>query len=249
MDRLHIISDGNLVVGYDTSPTVRLGINCLLIQKNDKNILVDTGTGSFNPDETKYEIEYPRQILTELNTINLKPTDIDIVILTHFHFDHCGGCMSNRYDPVFDNATHYVQDREVQYSNNNPEFSKYALPFFNTLDKCDLLRVANGNISIEDTIELISSPGHTAGFQYVKFILNKQNYIFPGDIIPTLWHLNNNNIIDIDYDLEALNNSKKKIIENCINNDAIMIFQHSLRPTMGKLVNRGARIGFQKIPV
>ena len=85
MDRLDIISDGNLVVGYDTSSTVKLGINCLLIQKNDKNILVDTGTGFFNPDETKYEIEYPRQMLTELNTINLKPTDIDIVILTHYN--------------------------------------------------------------------------------------------------------------------------------------------------------------------
>ena len=255
MDRVRIISDGKLEVDYGRqklSPSsfpsvIKLGVNCLLIKKNDKHILIDTGPGLFNPDENKYEMDYPRQLLIELKNLNIQPSEIDIVILTHFHFDHCGGCMNNGYEPVFVNAKHYIQKKEIQHSNEDPEFAQYALPFFNTLEKLNLLKVVDGNISIENSIDLIKSPGHTAGFQYVKFILDKQNYVFPGDIIPTLWHLNNDNVIGIDHDPKALNVAKKKIIEDCIVNDAIIIFQHSLKPTMGKLTRKGSRIGFQRL--
>ena len=65
MDNLYIISDGKLEANYGRqflSPssfpsTVKLGINALLIQKNNKNILIDSGTGLFNPDKNKYKIE------------------------------------------------------------------------------------------------------------------------------------------------------------------------------------------------
>ena len=249
MDRLVIISDGNLQVGYNTASTVKLGINCLLIQKNDKNILVDTGTGAFNPDKAKYQIEYPRQLLTKLNAISLGPTDVDIVILTHFHFDHCGGCFNEKGDPIFTNAIHYMQTWEIQNAEKDHSLAKYMSKFSEALGKHDLLKPIDGNIVIEDSITLIRSKGHTAGFQYVEFAINEQTYIFPGDIIPTLWHLNNDNIISIDYDPKALNTAKNKIIKECINNDFIMIFQHSLKPTMGKLVKKGKRIGFKRISI
>ncbi|NOR45253.1 MAG: MBL fold metallo-hydrolase [Candidatus Delongbacteria bacterium] len=256
MDSLHIISDGNLEVNYGRqklspssfSSSTKLGVSCLLIKKSNKYILIDTGPGIFNTDENKYLMEYPRQLLVKLNDLNIQPAEINTVILTHFHFDHCGGCINTAGEPIFNNAIHSIQKKEVEYSKDNPEFSKYALPFFNTLNEYGLLKVIDGDILIENSIELISSPGHTAGFQYVKFVINNQNYVFPGDIIPTLWHINNDNIIGIDLYPEALNNAKRKIIEDCINDDGIMIFQHSLRPTMGKLVKKEKRIGFKKYP-
>ena len=249
MDRLVVISDGNLQVRYNTSSTVKLGINCLLIKKNDKNILVDTGTGYFNPDKTKYQIEYPRNILTELSAINLKPTNIDIVVLTHFHFDHCGGCFNEIGDPVFTNAEHYIQTWEIQNAESDHSLAKYMSKFSEALGKHDLLKPIDGNLAIEDSINLIRSKGHTAGFQYVKFVIDEQTYIFPGDIVPTLWHLNNSNFIGLDHDPAALNIAKNEIIENCIESDSVMIFQHSLKPTMGKLVRKGKRIGFKRISV
>ncbi|MCK4980420.1 MAG: MBL fold metallo-hydrolase [Candidatus Delongbacteria bacterium] len=247
MGKLHLISDGDLEVRYNTSSTVKLGVNCLLIQKNNKNILIDTGTGNFNPDENKYQIEYPRRILTELKTINLKPTDIDIVVLTHFHFDHCGGCFNEKGYPVFINAEHYMQTWEIQNAEKDHNLAKYMFKFSGVLGKHDLFRPIDGNIVIEDSIDLIRSKGHTAGFQYVKFTTNENTYVFPGDIIPTLWHLNNNNFIGLDYDPTALNTAKNEIIEECIYNNITIIFQHSLKPTMGKLVRKEKRVGFKRI--
>ena len=254
MDSFHVISDGKLEVNYGRqklspssfSSSTKLGVKCLLIKKNNKYILVDTGPGIFNPDDNKYQMEYPRLLLKELSNLSIQPSEIATVILTHFHFDHCGGCISTDGEPIFANAIHYIQKKEVKYSKNNPEFSKYALPFFDTLNKHDILKVVNGDISIENSIELISSPGHTAGFQYVKFAIDDQNYVFPGDIIPTLWHLNNDNVVGVDLNPKVLSNAKKNIIKDCIADDAIMIFQHSLRPTMGELIKKEKRIGFKK---
>ncbi|MDA3837423.1 MAG: MBL fold metallo-hydrolase [Candidatus Delongbacteria bacterium] len=260
MDSLHIIPDGNFEVRYsagrqnsspvlfdNNSQTMKLGSNCLLIQMNEKNILVDTGTGLFNPDKNKYKMDYPRLLLSGLKGINIAPSDIDIVVLTHFHFDHCGGCMNENEEPVFSNAIHYIQASEVENAMENPEFYKYWTVFENVLEKNNLLRTIEGNFAIENSIELILSPGHTTGFQYIEFQLNDQNYIFPGDIIPTLWHLNNDNIVYLDHAPEALGVAKNKIIENCIKNDAFMIFQHSTKPLIGKLTRKENRYGFQRI--
>lgn len=254
MDNFHIISDGKLEVNYGRqklspssfSTIIKLGINCLLIKKNNKYILVDTGTGLFKPDDNKYRMKYPRQLLIELNDLNIQPSEVDTVILTHFHFDHCGGCINIDGEPVFTNAIHYIQNDEVAYVESNKYLSKYIIDFRNVLGKNDQLKLIDGNFIIENSIELVKSLGHTAGFQYVKFIIADQNYVFPGDIIPTLWHINNDNVIGIDHDPKALNIAKKKIIDDCISSDAIMIFQHSLKPTMGKLVKKEKRIGFKK---
>ena len=80
--------------------------------------------------------------------------------------------MKENYTPVFSNATHYIQQEEVEYSNKDSEYSKYALPFFDSLDKLNLLKIVNGDVSIDNFIYLIKSHGHTAGFQYVEFVLN-----------------------------------------------------------------------------
>lgn len=255
MDKLHIISDGKLEIRYNygrqhLSPVpflIKLGVNSLLLQKNNKNILVDTGTGLFNPDESKYSIDYPREFLNNLKYFGIKPSDIDIVILTHFHFDHCGGCIDENREPVFSNAVHYLQSREIEFAEKDPELSKYWSIFKNILGKNNLLKIIDGNFTVGNSINLIISPGHTIGLQYVKFSVNDQNYVFPGDIIPTLWHLNNSNEVDLDYDPVSLNIEKNRILEECIKDDAVIIFQHSLKPTMGKLVDKGTRIGFQRI--
>ncbi|MBN2789115.1 MAG: MBL fold metallo-hydrolase [Candidatus Delongbacteria bacterium] len=231
----------------DSYPSMKMGSNCLLIQKNDKNVLIDTGTGLFNPDENKYKIDYPRKLLTGLKDLNITPSDIDIVILTHFHFDHCGGCISEDKEPVFSNAVHYLQSSEIEFAEKDPTLYKYWSVFKDILGKYNLLKIIDGNFNLEKSVKLMLSPGHTAGLQYAKFTINDQNYIFPGDIIPTLWHLNNENIIYLDYDPEALKTAKRNIINDCIEDDSVMIFQHSVRPMMGKLINKGSKIGFQRI--
>jgi glyoxylase-like metal-dependent hydrolase (beta-lactamase superfamily II) len=77
----------------DEKNRIQMGLWCLLIQNNDKNILVNTGIGNkYNKQYSEiFGIQHPPDLISSLAKHNLEPIDIDIVILTHLHFDHCGG--------------------------------------------------------------------------------------------------------------------------------------------------------------
>lgn len=101
---------------------IRMGLWCLLIRSGGKNILVDTGIGDKpNPRfEEIFEIEHPPSLVLSLARHGLKPGDIDMVVLTHLHFDHCGGNTSQikgsdgqvKIAPTFPNAKYIAQAAE-----------------------------------------------------------------------------------------------------------------------------------------
>ena len=74
-------------VNTDRKNRITLGLNCLLLQKAGRNILIDTGIGS----KETYGL-VPSRLVKGLKNVGITPKDIDMVILTHLHFDHCGGC-------------------------------------------------------------------------------------------------------------------------------------------------------------
>ena len=90
-------------VATDRKNRISLGLNCLLLQADGRNVLVDTGIGSKeNGDEENGingTLPYGR-LIKSLKKVRLNPKDIDTVILSHLHFDHSGGC--TRIDRVGD---------------------------------------------------------------------------------------------------------------------------------------------------
>ena len=103
---------------------IEMGLNSLIIKTNDDIVLVDTGIGE-NYNEKffeMFEIDKSTSLLKSLNSISLKPDDITKVVLTHLHFDHCGGNCSKdengELKPTFPNATYYFQQDEFEYAKN-----------------------------------------------------------------------------------------------------------------------------------
>src|ERR1019366_371978 len=79
-------------IAADARNRLRLGLTCLLIQTGNRNILVETGIGDKFDAKYRdiYGVDHSRTLLGDLQDRQLKPEDIDIVINTHLHFDHCG---------------------------------------------------------------------------------------------------------------------------------------------------------------
>src|SRR5271169_5693826 len=69
---------------------VQAGLNSLLIRTGKKNVLVETGMGNKLSERMIKFYGQPAQLLTSLSAAGVAPEDIDIVINTHLHFDHCG---------------------------------------------------------------------------------------------------------------------------------------------------------------
>jgi glyoxylase-like metal-dependent hydrolase (beta-lactamase superfamily II) len=66
------------------------GLNSLLVRTGKKNILIETGIGNKLPEKLVQIYKQPAKLLDNLHAAGVAPEDIDIVINTHLHFDHCG---------------------------------------------------------------------------------------------------------------------------------------------------------------
>src|SRR6202171_1489125 len=94
------------------------GLNSLLVRTGKKNILIETGMGTKLPDRLVQIFKQPAQLLDNLHAAGVAPEDIDIVVNTHLHFDHCGRDKVRRGDRVvatFPNAKYYVQQQEWEH--------------------------------------------------------------------------------------------------------------------------------------
>jgi glyoxylase-like metal-dependent hydrolase (beta-lactamase superfamily II) len=77
----------------DDANRILMGLNPLLIRTPEMNVLVDTGIGDKHDEKARkiYAINRDETLLSSLASHGLEPGDIDVVVLTHLHFDHSGG--------------------------------------------------------------------------------------------------------------------------------------------------------------
>ena len=138
-----------------------------LIQTDDgKNVLVDTGLAPEHIEDPECRIPEPDVVVTmtpeddirhRLSLVGIEPDDVDIVVITHFDFDHAGG---NRFFP---NAEFVVQREQYEYAKATPERS-----FAQDWDLPGLrYTLLDGDQELLPGIELLVTPGHAPGHQSV----------------------------------------------------------------------------------
>jgi N-acyl homoserine lactone hydrolase len=144
----------------DYGKRIYLPIYVFYLEGGDKNILVDTGLEQFVvPDGAEEECGFKiLEFKDALSTLNLKPEDIDIIIHTHLHNDHCEN------DYLCANAQVYVQKREYEFMQKpHPVDHRY---YPDVLDENNVIKI-DGDVNILDGIDVILSPGHSVGGQSV----------------------------------------------------------------------------------
>lgn len=220
-----------------------IGVNPLLIKTKGANILVDTGNGDkFSEKLLKiYGIEREPTLLESLADAGLKPEDIDIVINTHLHFDHCGGNTfvdrDGRLRPTFSRARYVVQKTEWDEATNTHELSKasYLPENFIPLIEAGLVDLIDGDREIYPGIALVGTPGHNRGHQSVKIESDGKTALFLGDLIPTAGHIPLPYVMGYDlYPVELLE-VKRRILREALEDRWLLIFEHDPEIRMGYL--------------
>jgi glyoxylase-like metal-dependent hydrolase (beta-lactamase superfamily II) len=167
----------------------------LLILTSDKKILVDTGIGEL-PE--KYQRLYTvrrsseQNLETQLAHCGLKLEDIDVVVNTHLHFDHCGN------NALFPNAKFVVQEDEFRFACEPERFqqSGYIRELFDLKLDYELVR---GEHRVADDVLVVPTPGHSVGHQSVIVRDGDRNIVYCGDAAPIRENLERRNVPGVLY--------------------------------------------------
>lgn len=239
----------------DTENRIKLGLNSLLIDSGEKRVLVDTGMGeSLKPKLVSYySPERNPDLIGSLRQLGFDPEDIDFVINTHLHFDHCGGNTrenaEGEFVATFPNAVYVIQKCEWENGLNPSARDKpsYIPSTFLPLQSQEKLWLVEGEAEIIPGIEVVMATGHTSCHQCVRITSNGETVFFLGDMIPTSAHIGLPYIMSYDlYPVLTLKN-KERYLEQAVQENWIVAFNHDPDHYFGRIVKVDEKFTFQPL--
>jgi glyoxylase-like metal-dependent hydrolase (beta-lactamase superfamily II) len=157
----------------DEKNYVQAGLNSLLIRTGKKNVLVETGMGNKLSERMVKFYGQPAKLLANLAAAGISVMDIDVVINTHLHFDHCGWNTVRDKDgkivPTFPRAKYYAPEGEWQYARkpSDRDAISYIPDNYDPLVQSGQMTLLKGGEEIVPGISVKTFPGHTAHMQAV----------------------------------------------------------------------------------
>lgn len=212
-------------------------MRCLLVEIEDRKILIDAGIGD-KQDARFYSHFEPHgadSLLQSLANQAITPEDITDVFLTHLHFDHCGGILTKNTEgsllPVFPNATHWSNARHWAWAMHpNPReqasFLKENFEPLQTLGKLKFVEATEG-IELFPNFYVHFAFGHTEAMMMIRLVMDDgRTFFYPADLLPSSWHVNMPYIMA--YDIRPLESLKEKaaILDRAVAENWHLIFEH-----------------------
>src|SRR5258707_8213077 len=222
-------------VSADERNYVTAGLNSLLIRTGKQNVLVETGMGNKLSERMVKFYGQPAQLLTNLAAGGVGPEDIDIVINTHLHFDHCGWNTLRGKDgkvvPTFPRAKYYAPEGEWQYARKPSERDSisYIPENYDPLVESGQMTLLKGGEEIVPGISVKTFPGHTASMQAVIVQSGGRTACYISDLIPTTAHIDIAWGMGFDlYPLQTIE-SKKQYYAKALAEKWLTVFTHDAK--------------------
>lgn len=215
----------------DARNFITAGLNSLLIRTGKQNILVETGMGSKLPDKMVKVYGQPAKLLENLQAARVAPDEIDIVINTHLHFDHCGWNtirQGDRVTPTFPRAKYCVQEGEWQHAQEQHirDAISYISDNYNPLIKSGQMQLLRGDQEIVPGISVRVFPGHTMHMQAVVVTSGGKTACYISDLIPTSAHIDLTWVMAFDLSPIDTIDSKKRYYEQALPEGWLTVFTH-----------------------
>jgi glyoxylase-like metal-dependent hydrolase (beta-lactamase superfamily II) len=215
----------------DAGNRVVVGLNSVLVRTGKKNVLIETGIGN-KLDAKMQQIYQPKaKLLADLIAGGVRPEQIDIVINSHLHFDHCGWntvLRDEKIEATFPNAKYYAPRGEWEASNERRERDgvSYIQSNYDPLIHSGQMELVDSGRKILPGISVENYPGHTRAMMAIMITSGGQTACYISDLIPTSAHLDLTWGMSFDlFPLETIS-SKKRYYAQAIPQKWLTIFTH-----------------------
>jgi glyoxylase-like metal-dependent hydrolase (beta-lactamase superfamily II) len=221
----------------DERNRLRMECNTLVVRSDERTVLIETGIGDKLSEKLRNIYGNKARLMVALEEAKIAPDEVDTVINTHLHFDHCGwNTYYNNGHAVatFPRAKYYVQRGEWEHAQRQHERDRisYISDNYNPLIESGQMELIEGDREICPGISVRVLPGHTRHHQSVVLRSGGKTACYIGDLIPTVSHLPPTWVMGYDlFPLECIDN-RHKFYDEAVPEHWLCIFTHEPRTPM-----------------
>tara|TARA_Y100000385_G_C12904933_1_gene555861 strand:+ start:8 stop:883 length:876 start_codon:yes stop_codon:yes gene_type:complete len=228
----------------DESNLCTWAMRCLLIETDQKLILIDTGMGD-KQSEKFFGHYHPHGDATLLKSIKNKgfsAEDITDVVLTHLHFDHCGGAVSKNLNgdlfTTFPKATYWSDQEHWEWAINPNAREKASFLKENILpiQESGQLQFINEYTKIIPELTFALANGHTEGMLIPHIQYGDKTIVFMADLLPSPTHIPIAWVMGYDVRPLVTVREKETFLQEAVNKEYILFYEHDAHVQASKVI-------------
>jgi len=212
-------------------------MRCLLVIDGNRKILIDNGIGDKQNEDflRHYYLNGDDTLEKSLAKFGYTPDDITDMILTHLHFDHCGGSIKysadkTNFELAFKNATYWTSKQQYEWAinPNRREGASFLKENILPIEQSGHLKLVEKDTEIFPGIKLELFHGHTEGQIIPVIKTNGKTIAFMADLLPSTAHIPMPWVMAYDTKPLFTFKDKERFYKEAIEGDYILFFEHDI---------------------
>ncbi|MES2689919.1 MAG: MBL fold metallo-hydrolase [Bacteroidota bacterium] len=219
----------------DENNMISLAMRCLLIEDGNQLILIDNGIGNKQDEKffSHYYLHGNDSLEGSLNKLGFTSSDVTDMLLTHLHFDHCGGSIKRNaentgFETAFKNANYWIGEEQWAEANkpNAREKASFLTDNILPIQQSGQLNFINEATVINHNISFKYSYGHTNGMVHPIIKYKGYSVVYLADMIPTQAHIPVPYVMGYDVRPLDMMNERSAMLKEAADNGYILFFEH-----------------------